>query len=52
MRWAGHIAGMGKRRGTQSGLARKPQGKRALGRPRSGSEDNIKMDLREMRRGT
>ena len=35
MRWAGHIAGMGKRRGAQSGLARKPQGKRTLGGPRS-----------------
>jgi hypothetical protein len=31
-----------------SDLARKPQGKRPLGRPRSRLEDNIKMDLGEM----
>jgi hypothetical protein len=27
----------------------KPEGKRLLGRPRRNGEDNIKMDLREMR---
>jgi hypothetical protein len=29
-------------------LAGKPEGKRALGRPRHRWEDNIKMDLREI----
>jgi hypothetical protein len=30
----------------------KPEGKRPLGRPRSRSEDNIKMDLQELGRGS
>jgi hypothetical protein len=29
-------------------LVEKPEGKRPLGRPRCWSEDNIKMDLREI----
>ena len=29
----------------------KPEGKRPLGRPRRRLEDNIKMDLQEVRRG-
>ena len=29
-------------------LVRKPEGKRPLGRPRHGCEDNIKMDLQEV----
>jgi hypothetical protein len=32
-------------------LVRKPEGKRPLGRPRSTSEDNIKMDLQEVECG-
>ena len=31
-----------------SGMVRKPEGKRPLGRPRRRWEDNIKMDLREV----
>jgi hypothetical protein len=34
MRWVGHIARMGKRRGTYRVLVGKPEGKRQLGRPR------------------
>jgi len=45
MRWAGHVARMGKGRGVHRVLVGKPEGKRPLGRPRRRWEDNIKMDL-------
>ena len=48
MRWAGHVARMGERRGVYSVLVGKPEGKRPLGRPRHRWEDNIKMDLQEV----
>jgi len=48
MRWAGHIACMGERRGVHRVLVGKPQGKRAPGRPRRRWEDNIKMELQEV----
>jgi len=48
MRWAGHVAHMGDRRGIFRDLVGKPEGKRPLGRPRRRSEDNIKMDLQEV----
>jgi hypothetical protein len=48
MRWAGHVACMGERRGVYRVLVRRPEGKRPLGRPRRRWEDNIKMDLREI----
>jgi hypothetical protein len=45
MRWAGHVARMG-RRGMRIGfLVGKPEGKRPLGRPRRKWEDHIKMEL-------
>ena len=47
MKWAGHVARMGERRGVHRVLVGKPEGKRPLGRPRRRWEDNIKMDLRE-----
>jgi len=34
MRWAGHVARMGERRGVHRVLVGKPEGKRLLGRPR------------------
>jgi hypothetical protein len=34
MRWAGHVAHMGYRRGLSGVLFGKPEGKRPLGRPR------------------
>jgi len=48
MRWAGHVACMGERRGVYRVLVGKPEGKRTLGRPRRRWEDNIKMDLHEV----
>jgi len=49
MRWAGHVARMGERRGVYKVLVGKTEGKRPLGRPRRRLEDNIKMDLQEVR---
>jgi len=49
MRWAGHVARMGKRRDVYRFLVRKPEGKRQLGKPRRRWEDNIKMGLQEVR---
>jgi hypothetical protein len=49
MRWLGHVARMGKRRGAYRVLVGKPEGKRPLGRPRRGWEDNFKMDIQEVR---
>jgi len=48
MRWAEHVARMGKDRGVHRVLVVKPEGKRSLGRPRRRWEDNIKMDLQEV----
>jgi hypothetical protein len=39
---------MGEERGVHRVLVGKPEGKRALGRPRRRWEDNIKMDLQEV----
>ena len=47
MRWAGHVARMGKRRGVYRVLVGKPEGKRPLGRPSRRWEDNMKADLQE-----
>jgi hypothetical protein len=51
MRWAGHVAHMGKDRGVHRVLVGKSEGKRPLGRPRRRWEDNIKMDLQKVGRG-
>jgi hypothetical protein len=48
MRWAGHVARIGEKRNAYKILVGKPEGKRALGRPRRRWVDNIKMDLREI----
>jgi len=48
MRWAGHVARIGKGRGVYTVLVGKPEGKRPLGRPRCRLEDNIKMDFQEV----
>jgi hypothetical protein len=48
LRWAGHVARMGKRRGAYRALVGKPEGRRPLERPRRRWEDNIKVDLREV----
>jgi hypothetical protein len=48
MRWAGHVASMGKGRRVYRVLVGRPEGKRPLGRPGRRLEDNIKMDLRRL----
>ena len=48
MRWAGHVARMGERRGVYRVLVGKPEGRRPFERPRRRWEDNIKMDLQEV----
>ena len=45
------MAGMGEGRGVHRVLVGRPEGKRPLGRPRRRWEDNIKMDLQEVRGG-
>ena len=51
MRWAGHVAHMGERRGVYRDLVGKPEGKRPLVRHRCRWEDNIKMYLQEVECG-
>jgi len=48
LRWAGHVARMGERRGVYMVMVGKPEGTRPLGRPRHRWEDNIKMDLQDV----
>ena len=46
MRWVGHVARMGERRGVYRVLVGKPEGKRPLGRPRRRRKDKIMMDFK------
>jgi hypothetical protein len=48
MRWTGHVACMGKRRGVYRVLMGKPEGKRPLERPRRRWDYNIKMEFQEV----
>jgi hypothetical protein len=48
MRWAGHVARIGERRGKCRNSVGKPEGKRPLGTPRRRWEDNIKTNLQEV----
>jgi hypothetical protein len=48
MRWVGHVACMGDRRGAYSVLAGKPERKRPLARPTPKWKDNTKMGLQEI----
>ena len=48
MRWAGHVARMGKERVVYRVLVGKLEGRRPLGRPRRRRVDNIRMDLQEV----
>jgi hypothetical protein len=43
MRWAGHVAQMGEKRNAYRLLVEKPEGKRALGRPRRRWVDHIRI---------
>jgi hypothetical protein len=45
MRWAGHVARMGERRGVYRVLVGKTEGKRTLVRPKRRWEDNIEMNI-------
>jgi hypothetical protein len=47
MRWAGHVARMGKGRDVYMVLVERPEGKIPLGRPWRKWENKIKLDLRE-----
>jgi hypothetical protein len=48
MRWAGHVARMGKGRGVYRVLVGRPECKRPLGRPRRRWEDKIMTDLMDI----
>jgi hypothetical protein len=48
VRWAGHVARMGRGRRVYRVLVVRPEGKRPLRRRRRRWEDNIKMNLREI----
>jgi hypothetical protein len=45
MRWVGHVAHMGERKGAYRVLVGKPEGRRQLERQRLTLENNIKMDF-------
>ena len=47
MRWAGHVACMGERRGVYRVLVGKPEGQKLSRRPRRRWENNTKMDIQE-----
>jgi hypothetical protein len=48
MRWAGHVARIGDRRDPYRVLARRPEGKRPLGRPKRRWQSNIETDLADV----
>ena len=48
LRWAGHVGRMEEGRSAFKILTGQPAGKRPLGMPRRGWEDNIRMDLKEI----
>jgi hypothetical protein len=52
MRWAGHVARMGDRRGAYRVLVGRPEGKRAHVRRNHRWENNRKVDLQEVGRGS
>jgi hypothetical protein len=47
--WGEHVKHRGKTSGAYKGLVGKPEGQRPCGRPRRRWEDNIKMDIQEVR---
>jgi hypothetical protein len=52
LRWAGHVARMGERRGAYKTLVGRPERRRPLGKPWHRWENNINIDIREAgRRG-
>jgi hypothetical protein len=49
MGWARHVADRGKKRGAHRVLVGKPEEKRPLVRPRRTWDDNVNMDLQELK---
>jgi hypothetical protein len=49
MRWAGDVVRISEKLNAYRVSVRKPEGRRLLGRPKCRWEDNIKIDLREIR---
>jgi hypothetical protein len=49
MRWAGHLERIGQIRKAYEMLVGKPEGKTSFRRPRCRWENDIRMDLREIR---
>ena len=49
MSWVGNVARMGEKRGAYRVVVGKPEGRRPLGKPRRSGENNIKMDLQEVK---
>jgi hypothetical protein len=47
LKWSGHVARMGERRGAYRTSVGKPERKRPLGKTTRRWEDNINMDLRD-----
>jgi hypothetical protein len=48
MKWAGHVASTGERKGVYRVVVRKNEGNRPLGRSRRRWKDSIKMDCQEV----
>ena len=48
MRWAGHVARMGEKRGVYRASVGKPEGRRALGRHKRRWVYNIRIELQEV----
>jgi len=48
MKWSGHVASMGDKRGVYGVWLGKPGGKRTLERPRRRWDDNIKMNFEDV----
>jgi hypothetical protein len=48
MRWVGNVACKGEMKNVYGILVGKPEGMRPLGRPKSGWEDNIRTDVKEL----
>ena len=51
MKWAGHVARKGDRRGIYKGLVGGPDGRRLLGIPTHRWDENIKIHLQEVGSG-
>jgi hypothetical protein len=51
MRWEGHVAYTGDRRGAHWVMVEKPEGERPLGRPMNRGKGNINMYLQDVGKG-